>query len=35
MEGNVPIDNNHIESLMRPWAMGRKVQMPLDRLSFH
>ena len=20
----VPIDNNHIENLMRPWAMGRK-----------
>ena len=23
-DGNVPIDNNHIENLMRPWAMGRK-----------
>jgi transposase len=23
VEGNVPIDNNHIDSLMRPWAMGR------------
>ena len=22
--GDVPIDNNHIENLMRPWAMGRK-----------
>jgi transposase len=22
-DGNVPIDNNHIENLMRPWAMGR------------
>jgi len=22
--GNVPIDNNHIENQMRPWAMGRK-----------
>ena len=22
--GNVPIDNNHVENLMRPWAMGRK-----------
>ena len=21
--GDVPIDNNHIENLMRPWAMGR------------
>ena len=24
VDGNVPIDNNHIENLMRPWAMGRK-----------
>ena len=24
LEGNVPIDNNHVENLMRPWAMGRK-----------
>lgn len=23
-DGNVPIDNNHIENQMRPWAMGRK-----------
>jgi transposase len=23
-EGNVPVDNNHLENLMRPWAMGRK-----------
>lgn len=23
-DGNVAIDNNHIENLMRPWAMGRK-----------
>ena len=23
-DGDVPIDNNHIENLMRPWAMGRK-----------
>lgn len=23
-DGNVQIDNNHIENLMRPWAMGRK-----------
>lgn len=23
-DGEVPIDNNHIENLMRPWAMGRK-----------
>ena len=22
--GNVPVDNNHVENLMRPWAMGRK-----------
>jgi transposase len=22
--GNVPIDNNHLENQMRPWAMGRK-----------
>ena len=22
--GNVQIDNNHIENLIRPWAMGRK-----------
>jgi transposase len=22
-DGNVPIDNNHVENLMRPWAMGR------------
>jgi hypothetical protein len=24
LDGNVPIDNNHIENQMRPWAMGRK-----------
>ncbi len=24
LDGNVDIDNNHIENLMRPWAMGRK-----------
>lgn len=23
-DGGVPIDNNHVENLMRPWAMGRK-----------
>jgi transposase len=23
-DGNVPVDNNHLENLMRPWAMGRK-----------
>jgi transposase len=23
-DGHVPIDNNHVENLMRPWAMGRK-----------
>jgi transposase len=23
-DGEVPVDNNHIENLMRPWAMGRK-----------
>ena len=23
-DGNVPLDNNHLENLMRPWAMGRK-----------
>lgn len=23
-DGDVPIDNNHIENQMRPWAMGRK-----------
>ena len=23
-DGQVPVDNNHIENLMRPWAMGRK-----------
>ncbi|MCZ4313768.1 transposase [Comamonadaceae bacterium G21597-S1] len=23
-DGNVTVDNNHIENLMRPWAMGRK-----------
>ena len=22
-DGRVPVDNNHIENLMRPWAMGR------------
>jgi hypothetical protein len=22
VDGDVPIDNNHIENLMRPWAMG-------------
>jgi transposase len=24
VELGVPVDNNHIENLMRPWAMGRK-----------
>ena len=24
LDGNVPIDNNHIENQMRPWALGRK-----------
>ncbi len=24
VDGDVPIDNNHIENLIRPWAMGRK-----------
>jgi transposase len=24
LEGDVPIDNNHIENQMRPWAIGRK-----------
>jgi transposase len=24
LDGNVPVDNNHIENLVRPWAMGRK-----------
>ena len=24
LDGNVAIDNNHIENLMRPWARGRK-----------
>ena len=24
VDGDIPIDNNHIENLMRPWAMGRK-----------
>ena len=23
-DGNVPVDNNHIENQMRPWAVGRK-----------
>ena len=23
-DGNVQIDNNHLENLVRPWAMGRK-----------
>ena len=23
-DGDVPIDNNHLENLMRPWALGRK-----------
>ena len=23
-DGRVPIDNNHVENLRRPWAMGRK-----------
>ena len=23
-DGNVPIDNNHLENQMRPWAMGRR-----------
>jgi len=23
-DGNVPVDNNHVENLMRPWAMGRR-----------
>jgi transposase len=24
IDGRVPVDNNHVENLMRPWAMGRK-----------
>lgn len=24
LDGDVPVDNNHIENQMRPWAMGRK-----------
>jgi transposase len=24
LDGNVPIDNNHLENQMRPWAVGRK-----------
>ena len=24
LDGDLPIDNNHIENQMRPWAMGRK-----------
>ena len=24
VDGNVPVDNNHCENLIRPWAMGRK-----------
>lgn len=24
LDGNVPIDNNHIENQMRPWSLGRK-----------
>jgi transposase len=24
LDGDVPVDNNHLENLMRPWAMGRK-----------
>lgn len=23
-DGTVPIDNNHIENQIRPWALGRK-----------
>ena len=23
-DGNVAVDNNHVENLMRPWAVGRK-----------
>ena len=23
-DGNVPVDNNHCENQMRPWAVGRK-----------
>jgi hypothetical protein len=23
-DGNVPVDNNHLENQIRPWAMGRK-----------
>jgi hypothetical protein len=24
LDGDVPIDNNHIENQMRPWGVGRK-----------
>ena len=24
LDGDVPVDNNHLENLVRPWAMGRK-----------
>ena len=26
-DGRLPVDNNHIERLMRPWAMGRKARL--------
>ena len=29
-DGRVPVDNNHIENLMRPWAMGRKAWLFAD-----
>jgi hypothetical protein len=24
LDGNVPLDNNHCESQIRPWALGRR-----------
>jgi len=26
-DGNVPTSNNHVENLIRPWAMGRKARL--------
>jgi hypothetical protein len=31
-EGTVPIDSNHIEDQMRPWALGRKDWLPTGSL---
>ena len=32
-DGTLPIDNNHIEQQIRPWALGRKTGSSLGRYA--